>query len=176
MKVASNTLVFNLTQCPPFRRVYVYESEVSYQSIYGVIIMKNILQGIALFAVIFAFGAVANAQINFGADVEIPFEFSVGEKVYEAGRYSVKINRQMVAGAAFTIQRTGSDEAQTVLLSNNGGARSGDVQLVFSSVDGRKYLTGVTTSNSDYAVLTKAGRSGKLAKVRVNAATRTTGL
>jgi len=132
--------------------------------------MKNIVQSIAMFAVIFAFGAVANAQINYGAEVDVPFEFSVGEKVYEAGRYTVKINKQLVAGAVLTIQKSGSDEVQSVLMNNNGGERSSDVQLVFSSFEGHRFLTNVTTLISDYSLLKKAGRNGRVAKVRINAA------
>ena len=131
--------------------------------------MKNIVQGIATFAVIFAFGAVANAQINYGAEVNVPFEFSVGEKVYEAGRYTVKINKQLVSGAVLSIQKNGSDEVQSVLMNNNGGDRSSDVQLVFSSFEGHKFLTNVTTSISDYSLLKKARRNGMIAKVRINA-------
>ena len=89
-----------------------------------------------MFAVIFAFGVVANAQINYGAEVDVPFEFSIGEKVYEAGKYTVKINKGMIAGAVLTIQKSGSNQVQSVLMNNNGGERSSDVQLVFSSVRG----------------------------------------
>jgi hypothetical protein len=131
--------------------------------------MKNIVQGIALFAVISAFGAVANAQINYGGEVDVPFEFSVGEKVYEAGKYTVKINKQVVDGAVLTIQKSGSDEVQSVLMNNNGGERSNDVQLVFSSLEGHRFLTNVTTSISDYSLLKKSGRNGHVAKVRINA-------
>jgi len=131
--------------------------------------MKNIVQSIALFAVISAFGVVANAQINYGAEVDIPFDFSVGEKVYEAGKYTVKINKQVVNGAVLTIQKNGSDEFQSVLMNNNGGERSEDVQLVFGSVEGRNVLTNVTTSISDYSLLKKARRNGMIAKIRINA-------
>ena len=131
--------------------------------------MKNIVQGFALFAVIFAFGAVANAQINYGAEVDVPFEFSVGEKAYEAGRYTVKINKGMIAGAVLTIQKSGSDEVQSILMNNNGGERSGDVQLVFRTIEGCNSLTNVTTSISDYSLLKKAGRNARVAKVRINA-------
>ena len=131
--------------------------------------MKNIVQSIALFAVISAFGVMTNAQINYGAEVDVPFDFSVGEKVYEAGKYTVKINKQVVNGAVLTIQKNGSDEFQSVLMNNNGGERSDDVQLVFSSVEGRNVLTNVTTSISDYSLLKKARRNGMIAKVRINA-------
>ena len=131
--------------------------------------MKNIVQSIALFAVISAFGVVANAQINYGAEVDVPFDFSVGEKVYEAGKYTVKINKQVVNGAVLTIQKNGSEEFQSVLMNNNGGERSDDVQLVFSSFEGRRFLTNVTTSISDFSLLKQAGRNARVAKVRINA-------
>ena len=136
--------------------------------------MKNFVKGFALFAAIFAFGAVANAQINYRAEVNVPFEFSVGNKAHDAGKYTITINKQMVAGAVLTIQKEGSDEVETYMMSNNRGQRSEDVQLVFGSVDGRKFLTNITSANSDYALLAKPGQNGKVAKVKVKAE-RTTG-
>lgn len=128
--------------------------------------MRSIIRGMALVAAIFAFGAVAaNAQINYGADVNVPFEFNVGESAYEAGKYTVKINKQMVVGAAFTIQKVGSDKIQTILLSNGGGARSGEVQMLFNSLDGRRYLTGITTSNEAFALIHDKGAEARLAKL-----------
>ena len=137
--------------------------------------MKTMVQGFALFTTIFAFGLVANAQINYGAEVNVPFEFNIGDKGYEAGRYTVKINKQMSAGAVLTIQKSGSDEVQTIMVTNHVGERSGEVELVFGIVDGRRQLTNITTSNADYALLTNRGRDRKLAKVKVSTETKTTG-
>jgi len=120
-----------------------------------------------LVVAIFAFGTVAaDAQINYGAEVSVPFEFNVGDQAYEAGRYTVKINKQMVAGAALTIQKVGSDKIQTILLGNGGGSRSGEVQLVFNSLDGRRYLTGITTSNEAYALFHEKGAETRLAELQ----------
>jgi hypothetical protein len=131
--------------------------------------MRSIIRGMAMVAAIFAFGVVAaNAQINYGAEVKIPFEFNVGEHAYKAGKYTVKINKQMVAGAALTIQEVGSDTTQTILLSNGGGERSGEVQLLFNSLDGRRYLTGITTSNEAFALFHDKGAETRLAKLEKN--------
>jgi len=138
--------------------------------------MKNFVKGVALFAVIFAFGAVANAQINYRAEVNVPFAFSAGEKQYEAGKYVITINKQMVAGAVLSIQQEGSDNVETFMVSNNRGQRSNDVQLIFGSVEGRKFLTNITSANSDYALLARPGQSGKVAKVKVKAERVTSGL
>jgi hypothetical protein len=129
--------------------------------------MKNLLKGFALFAAIFAFGAVANAQINYRGEVNIPFEFNVGDKTHDAGKYTISINKQMVAGAVLTIQKEGTDEVETFLMSNNRGQRSDDVQLVFGSIGGRNFLTNITNANSDYALLANRQQSGKIAKVKV---------
>lgn len=121
----------------------------------------------AMVAAVFAFGVVAaNAQINYGADVKIPFEFNVGEHAYKAGKYTVKINKQMVVGAALTIQEAGSDKSQTILLTIGGGARSGEVRLLFNSFDGRRYLTGVTTSNEEFGIFHEKGAENRLAKLQ----------
>lgn len=129
--------------------------------------MKSIIRGIAMAAAVFAFGTVAaNAQINYAAEVNIPFEFNVGKHVYEAGKYTVKVNRQMVVGAALTIQKVGSDRTQTILLGTGGGSRSGEVQLVFNSLDGRRFLTGITTSNEAYGLFQEKGTETKLAELR----------
>jgi len=131
--------------------------------------MKNFLKGIVVFVAIFGFGSVANAQINYRAEVNVPFEFSVGDKTHDAGKYTITINKQMVAGAVLTIQKEGSDDVETYMVSNNRGQRSEDFQLVFSSVDGRTFLTNITSANSDYALLAKPRQNGKVAKVKVKA-------
>jgi hypothetical protein len=142
----------------------------------GVIIMKKFIKGVALFAAIFAFGAAANAQINYRAEVNVPFGFTAGDKTYEAGKYTIAINKQMVAGAVLTIQKEGSDELGTFLVSNNRGQRSEDVQLVFGSVDGRKVLTNITSANSDYALLANPLQNRKVARVKIKAERTTGGL
>lgn len=127
--------------------------------------MKSFIQAFAMVAFLFAGSMVAEAQMNYRADVDIPFDFNVGDKSYETGRYTVKINKQMVVGAAaLTIQRVGSDEVQTILLGNGGGERSGDVQLIFNSVDGRKYLTDVNTTTSRFELVTERILERRLAE------------
>jgi hypothetical protein len=65
-----------------------------------------------------------------------------------------------------TIQKVGSDKIQTILLGNGGGSRSGEVQLVFNSLDGRRYLTGITTSNEAYALFHEKGAETRLAELQ----------
>lgn len=126
--------------------------------------MKSFIQGLAMVALLLAGSAAAEAQINYRADVDIPFEFDVAGKAHEAGKYTIKINRQMVLGAALVIQQVGSDEVQTILLGNGGGEPSGDVQLIFSSIYGRKYLTGLNTTTNGFQLVSRKVLESRLAK------------
>lgn len=126
--------------------------------------MKSFIQGFLAVALLFAGSMTAEAQINYRADVDIPFEFSVAGKTHEAGRYTIKINRQMAVGAALMIQRIGSDDVQTILLGLGGGERSRDVQLIFSSIDGRKYLTGVNTATTGFELVSGKTLENRLAR------------
>jgi len=116
--------------------------------------MKSFMRGLAVAALLFAGAAAAEAQINFRADVDVPFDFNIGGKSHDAGRYTVKINKQMaVGGAALTIQRIGSNHVQTILMANGTNEPSEDVQLIFNSVGGKRYLTGVKTATNGFELI-----------------------
>ena len=134
----------------------------------GVLIMKSFIQGLAMVALLLTGSAAVEAQINYRADVNIPFEFNVAGKDHEAGKYTIKINKQMAVGAAaLVIQQVGSDEVQTILLGSGGGERSDDVRLIFSSIYGRKYLTGVNTVSDGFQLVSKKILESRLAKSAV---------
>ena len=130
--------------------------------------MKKLLQVGAILTVVFAFTAVAaNAQINYGARVEVPFSFNVGEKTFEPGTYSVRIRKLATnSTVAMTISKAGSNVSQTVVLSSGCGERSDEVQLVFSDENGAKYLSGVTTADSAFALANAKAAGTVTAKVK----------
>ncbi len=116
--------------------------------------MKSFMRGVAVAAFLFAGIVAADAQINFRGDVDVPFEFNIAGRAHEAGRYTVKINKQMaVGGAALVIQRIGSNDVQTILLVNGSVEPSENVQLIFSSVGGKRYLTGVKTTTNGFELV-----------------------
>lgn len=116
--------------------------------------MKKFIQVFSLLGLLVLFGgASANAQSGYGADVAIPFAFSVGDRSYEAGNYIFKVNKFATGSATLLIHDTRNDEVQTVIL--NGGEDGGttDVKLVFDMVEGRRVLTRVRTPERSYAVI-----------------------
>lgn len=131
--------------------------------------MKRFIQICSLLSLLVLFTVVsANAQNGFGSDVEIPFAFSVGDKSYDAGNYIVRLERISAGTSALTIQDTKTDELQTVLLNVNSSGVAGDMKLVFDTVEGKKYLTKVRTSDKTYGLIQKKVDS-KGAKVKSSA-------
>ena len=118
------------------------------------VIMKKFIQICSLLSLLVIFGAAsANAQSGFGVDVEIPFDFSVGDQSYEAGNYIVKVDSLTNGTATLSIRDTKTDEIQRVLMNGNGDSGVGDIKLVFDNVGGRRVLTKVRTPSRGYALV-----------------------
>ena len=128
--------------------------------------MKKFIQVCSLLSLLVIFGAAsANAQSGFGVDVDIPFDFSVGDQSYEAGNYIVKVDRLTNGTATLSIHDTKTDEVQRVLMNGNGEDAAGDIKLVFDNVGGRRVLTRVRTPSRGYALVrTKAEKNAEKAR------------
>jgi hypothetical protein len=115
--------------------------------------MKRFIQ-VSLFSLLALFAVVSvNAGSGFGTEVQIPFAFNVGDKAYEAGTYIVKVQSMTSGGARLSIQDPKTDEIQTVFMNPSGDEPSrNDMRLVFDTIEGRKYLTRVRTSDKSFAI------------------------
>ena len=128
--------------------------------------MRSTMRVIAFCVAVFAFGTIAaNAQINRSAEMDITFDFNVGEVSYKPGKYVIKVNQQSVTGATLTIQKVGSDESRTVLITREAADPfKNGLKLEFATVRGQRYLTGVATTTSGFAVSEHAKSDLRLAK------------
>jgi hypothetical protein len=115
--------------------------------------MKKFIQICSLLSLVVLFGAgAASSQTDFGADVEIPFAFNIGDRSYEAGNYIVKLEKLAPGSAALSVRDMKKNDVQTVLLSANGDESEGEIKLVFDVFEGRRYLTKVSTPSRTYAL------------------------
>ena len=130
--------------------------------------MKKLIQIGSLLSFVFLFTVVsANAQTSVGTEVEIPFAFNIGNQSYESGQYIVRLEKYATGSATLSITDTKRDEMQTVILNSNGDApgTSHEMKLVFDTIDGRRFLRKLQTSDRTYAVVrSRAERDA--AKVR----------
>ena len=116
--------------------------------------MKKLIQISGLLGLLVILTAATTfAQASYGSDVNIPFAFTVGDQSYEAGDYIVRIERMSSGAATLSITDTKTEEVQRVLMNVSGDSGSGDVKLVFDTVDGQRHLTKVRTPNYSYAIV-----------------------
>ena len=115
--------------------------------------MKKFIRISSLFGLLVVVSTISvTAQTGLGSEVDIQFAFNVGDKAYEAGSYVIKINRRIAGAATLSIRDTKTDERQTVLLSSNGEEGPGEMQLVFDTIEGQRYLTKVRTPERSYGL------------------------
>ena len=115
--------------------------------------MKKFIQIFSLFGLLVVFGTIsASAQAGLGTEVEIPFAFNIGDTSYDAGSYIIKIDRRITGASTLMIRDTKTDEQKLVLLNANSEGGSGEIKLVFDTVEGRRYLTKVRTPERSYAL------------------------
>jgi hypothetical protein len=122
--------------------------------------MNKLIQICSLLSLVFVFAAVsASAQSEYGSEVEIPFSFSVGDRTYEAGTYTVKLNKLQTDAATIIIRDRKNDSVQTVLARRNAGSADESVELVFDTVNGTKVLSRFITPGGSFAPLNRQPRN-----------------
>lgn len=132
------------------------------------VIMKKFIQIFSLFGLLVVFGTIsASAQAGLGAEVEIPFAFTVGEKSYDSGTYVIKVDRRSTGASTLSIREANTDEQQIVLLNSSGEDGTSEIKLVFDTVEGRRYLTKVRTPQRSYALYKNKGER-EASKVRTS--------
>lgn len=99
-----------------------------------------------------AFGVLVLAMSAWGGGgdlmVEIPFEFSAGEKLMPAGSYVIQQRGQVL------VVKNGDHGEGTLLsvvtrLARRPSENGGGANLVFDTVDGRRFLSEVWLSHGD---------------------------
>ena len=129
------------------------------------VIMKKLIQICSLLSLVFIFTAVsASAQAEYGGEVEFPFAFSVGDRAYGAGKYTVKLARLDSGAAAIIIVDRKTNSVQTVLVQRNGFEPHDDLSFVFDKINGERFLSQVVTPGGGYALLNRPSRKAAVAK------------
>ena len=90
--------------------------------------------------------AAVNAQSDLRLKANIPFAFSVGDKVLPAGEYIVSF----VGGEALRIQRVDGSEAQCFFtIYTRGNKRRNESSLVFNRYGDQYFLSTIWTAGED---------------------------
>lgn len=106
---------------------------------------KQVLRSFLIFGVLAIFAvSPSQAQTGSGQTADIPFEFSVGDRTFPAGHYSVSRLNPQSDKAVLAIKSRDGRMSKIVLTTPIEGARAPETaKLVFSRYDDQYFLTEV---------------------------------
>ena len=103
--------------------------------------MKNtIIQMIMIVGLVACSASLAEAQVAGLYKTEIPFDFSVGEKTFPAGTYSIEVRG---FEKKFFVLRDGAGRNSYALNTMSGGSNGGSAALDFNRVGDHYFLAEV---------------------------------
>ena len=115
--------------------------------------MKKLIQFFSFLSLVIVFSIVsASAQTVKQYAAEVPFDFSIGQKSYQAGSYVIKIARHSQSSLVLSLEDKNKNLLQTILVRGNGDVSKNDPKLVFARHDNQRALTKMTTPDMGVTV------------------------
>ncbi len=115
--------------------------------------MKKIVQFCSALALAVIFAAVsANAQAVTRLEVNVPFDFTVGQRTIPAGDLEITITKNSAGGAAVSIIDSKNGVVYSVLAQNSGDVTNGKPVLVFDRCGEKRILTRIVTSSGAFSL------------------------
>lgn len=118
--------------------------------------MKRIIQLTSFLAIAFVLSTVnIYAQTATRIDANIPFDFVVGDKMFEAGKYVLRIQRQASGARTVDLYDTKGRVLHSAFALESGDTAKGEANLGFSKIAGINALTAIRLDSKGYKVPTE---------------------
>ena len=115
--------------------------------------MKKLIQICSVLCLVMAFSIIsANAQSTQKIKADVPFDFNVAGKHYNAGKYTLKISDTRQGGAIAHLTDNDGHVLDTIIVAASGDYSRSDAKLTFNNYDGQRFLSRISTSESAYRI------------------------
>ena len=117
--------------------------------------MKKLIQACSILSLIVVFSIVsAQAQQTFKQyAAEIPYDFNIGQKSYQAGSYVIKVVRISSNIASLSLEDTEKNKLQTILVRENSNVAKREPKLVFTNYENHRFLTGMAMQEMSLSII-----------------------
>ena len=106
-----------------------------------------------MLCLVFVFAAVsAKAQTVKQYAAEIPFDFSIAQKSYQAGSYVIKISNLSLYNVALSLEDKDKNILQTIFIRGNGDAIKKEQKLVFTRTGDQRVLSQMVTNENEFLI------------------------
>ena len=125
--------------------------------------MKKLIQVFSFLSLVVVFSIVsANAQTIKQYAAEVPFDFNIGQKSYQAGSYVIKISKHSQSSLVLSLEDKNKNLLQSILVRGNGDVSKNETRLIFTHHDNQRVLTKMMTPDMGVTVLANdAARNSK---------------
>ena len=136
--------------------------------------MKKLIQVCSMLCLVFVLAAVsAKAQVatkHYAA--QIPFDFSIGQKSYQAGRYVIRVSKLSLGSVSIALEDENRNLLKTVMVQGNGEESKNEEKLVFTRDGEQRILSQLVTHESEFTIpLSKESKRTLKAKGKPEAKT-----
>ena len=108
--------------------------------------MKKLIQICSILSLLVVFSVVsAHAQTANFYETNLPFDFNIGQKSYQAGSYVIKTLKVSSNYSSLTIEDKDGNELQRVLVTESSADLEKQPELVFNNYDNQRFLTRIVT-------------------------------
>lgn len=94
----------------------------------------------------------AIAQTDTKITVEIPHDFSIGDRSYDSGSYDIRISKNSAGGASVTLIDADGKRLNTVVAMANSTAADAKPELIFERDGSDRVLRGIVLANSGVSI------------------------
>ena len=116
--------------------------------------MKKLIQVCSILSLVVVFSIVsAQAYTVKQYAAEIPYDFNIGQKSYQAGSYVIKVLKISPNIVSLSLEDKEKNNLQTILVRENGNTTKREPKLVFTSYHNRRFLTGVSMQEMGLAIV-----------------------
>lgn len=115
--------------------------------------MKKIISIVSFLAFVFVIaGADVSAQSTTKIDANIPYDFSIGDEQFEAGKYVLRIRKSSGGASVAELRDSRHRVVHESFVMENGDTGSGKANLVFDKSGAVARLTQVRTGTKGFTV------------------------
>lgn len=115
--------------------------------------MKRFIQFIFLSAVLGGVSIAAQAQSTTKVKADLPFDFSIGDKSYEAGEYNMRVVRTNSSHSVLQLMNKEGNVIHAVLVRKDDAKRAKKGSLQFEIEGEKRRLSSLRTGGHQYQIL-----------------------
>ena len=115
--------------------------------------MKKIIQIVSFLALVFVMaGAEVQAQRTYKIDANVPYDFTIGDQQFEAGKYVLRVRRSSNGASLAELRDSRHRVIYEGFLLDGGDTGNGKANLVFDRSGSVAKLTQIRTGDKGFAI------------------------